>query len=236
MHSLEHSWKNPIDTTNIGQGKVIEKINKITKSVKVCKYVYSKLTKTCSTLNRNEEKWNERGLNIEKNDWNKYYQLPYITTIESKLRSFQYHILKRSLVTNTFLHMCNIIEDNKCDFCKEEPETLEHLFFECRVTKKFWNDVSGVLPKKTSLNKYLCKRNVMCGILNPENKIVNHLYLLVKCYIYINQCLKKRLHVQPFIYFVQEHYKIEEDIAFRRGKSIKNEQKWRIMYGLFDRL
>ena len=37
----------------------------------------------------------------------------------------------RIITTNTFLYKIKYIESNICDLCHSQPETLEHLFFDC---------------------------------------------------------------------------------------------------------
>ena len=56
-------------------------------------------------------------------------------------RTFQIKFLNRILPTNSKLVKMNIINDNRCNFCKKEVETLTHLFWTCDITKIFWNKV-----------------------------------------------------------------------------------------------
>lgn len=41
-------------------------------------------------------------------------------------------------------------EVDPCDFCHENPERTEHLFFLCSVSRKFWQDVHSWLNNKIS--------------------------------------------------------------------------------------
>ena len=43
-----------------------------------------------------------------------------------------------SLPTNSFLHKIAVKESDLCTFCKEETDTLLHLFWQCKVTSVFW--------------------------------------------------------------------------------------------------
>ena len=234
MHCLEHNWKYQVDIENLGNGKVMECIEKITNVEKVCKYVYSLMASEETIVNSNENKWRKLGFIIEQDEWNTYYNLPYMATIESKLRSFQYHILKRSLITNTFLYMCNIIDSNLCEFCKSEPETLEHLFFDCTVVKQFWKDILAHMPNDIPLRNYWCKKNVLLGVLNiGKANVLNHVFLLIKRFIYIKRCLKTPLSVKAFIKFMQEHYNLEEIIALQKDKISQHDQKWKHISTMF---
>ena len=51
---------------------------------------------------------------------------------EAKLRSFQIRLNLKSIVTNVQLHGVEIVDSNYCVFCLEEPETIMHLFCNCK--------------------------------------------------------------------------------------------------------
>jgi len=72
-----------------------------------------------------EEKWTE-ALNLILN-WKEIYRLPFITTKSSKLHWFQYRIIHRILGTNSLLYKINQKPNDKCIFCLEEVETIEHV-------------------------------------------------------------------------------------------------------------
>ena len=63
--------------------------------------------------------------------------IPYECTIESKLRSFQYHVINRSLVTNKVLNKWRIRSSDKCTFCKAEVENIEYLLLDCEFVKNY---------------------------------------------------------------------------------------------------
>ena len=60
--------------------------------------------------------------------WNEIYRLPFTVALNTKTREFQYKILNRYLVTNTFLHKVGLKPTALCTFCGGESESLEHLF------------------------------------------------------------------------------------------------------------
>ena len=41
--------------------------------------------------------------------------------------------------TNKFLYKIHYVNSNLCTFCKNEVETVDHLFFDCSITKNFVN-------------------------------------------------------------------------------------------------
>ena len=130
-------------------------------------------------------------------DFKPYWNLIYKTTIEEKLRSFQFKVLHRILATNVFLKNIRIKTDPSCQHCGTE-ETLEHLFWECKESKAFWSDFQRfVKGKHFELPNLSCK-DVILGILPKEhNTILNHLVLLAKYHIYSIRYsnLKPSMHI-----------------------------------------
>ena len=50
--------------------------------------------------------------------------------------------MHRRIVTNDFLLKIGKKETDSCSFCADSTETLMHLFWDCRSTQTFWNNVS----------------------------------------------------------------------------------------------
>lgn len=59
--------------------------------------------------------------------------------------------------TNELLFRLKMIESPLCTFCKQEIESIEHLFFYCNVTKSFWEVFCSILlePLERSLAEVL---------------------------------------------------------------------------------
>ena len=75
------------------------------------------------------------------------YKLPFSCTKISKLIIFQFKLLHRRLVTNNFLNKIGITPDDLCTFCRDERESLIHLFWSCRETNVFWKNFQDWLIK-----------------------------------------------------------------------------------------
>jgi len=74
-------------------------------------------------------------------DWKKLYSLVFETTLDTKLREFQYKILNLIIFTNKKLHWFKMIESPLCAFCNAEEETLEHLLYFCESLSFFWKEL-----------------------------------------------------------------------------------------------
>ena len=117
----------------------------------------------------------------------------------SVLRSFQYMLIHRALVTNEYLYKCNIKDTDKCYFCGEFGETIEHLFWNCNIIRCLWMDFIEKLLPYINLKSYLEKKYVMFCIQNEENRLVNHLFILVKRYIYMTRCREKDVSLRSML-------------------------------------
>ena len=132
-----------------------------------------------TTVNNNQDKW-----------WSEMYNKPFIVTTENKLRSFQYQILRRSLVTNKFLYLCKIKDNDSCYFCNNSCETIEHLFYECKNVQDFWRELARTLQHVFNMRKYIVKKYILLGARDTENDtILNFLF---------NQMLEKRTSCNQF--------------------------------------
>ena len=69
-------------------------------------------------------------------EWNKIFELPFRVTEEAKFQWMQFQILHRIIATNKYLYKLKLIDSPVCSFCKQEVETIEHLFFECFCVKR----------------------------------------------------------------------------------------------------
>ncbi|KAL9979105.1 hypothetical protein ACROYT_G016715 [Oculina patagonica] len=71
-------------------------------------------------------------------DWEKVYSLAFCTTLESKIREFQYKVLNYIVYTNEKLFRLGIVDSSKCTFCQKEAESIEHLLFFCAKSSESW--------------------------------------------------------------------------------------------------
>ena len=71
-------------------------------------------------------------------DWNEIYSLSFKLSLETKIREFQYKVLNNIVFTNEKLFKIKMIDSPQYTFCKNEIESLEHLFYNCQITRSFW--------------------------------------------------------------------------------------------------
>ena len=73
--------------------------------------------------------------------WTKISTLPFIVTLDTKLRAFQYKFLNRITYTNEKLFAFKIAVSPYCAFCQNEVESTEHLFYFCNKVDLFSKEV-----------------------------------------------------------------------------------------------
>ena len=71
-------------------------------------------------------------------DWRAVYKLAFRCTRITSLIVFQFKLLHRRIATNYFLFKIGLHENDHCNFCHTETESLIHLFWFCRKTNTFF--------------------------------------------------------------------------------------------------
>ena len=109
---------------------------------------------------KQQQKWCDTLQILPNNiDRNKIHENNYLATNEKKMRSFQFRLNMRSIVTNVHLNGFRIADKNHCVFCSENP-TIIHLFCKGKFVDNFWQDFSAwlstnyvtILTWKTGIN------------------------------------------------------------------------------------
>ena len=69
----------------------------------------------------------------------------------------------RSIVTNIQLAGFVIIDSELCTFCLQYPETINHLFLNCKIVENFWKDIEDWISAKLWVNIVLSSVNKLFG-------------------------------------------------------------------------
>ena len=94
------------------------------------------------------QKWeNELAREIHVDDFRKeFININKVTNVP-KLRSFQYRLLHRAIITNIHLNRWGKIESDGCSFCHKSSESYSHLFATCTSVVELWEKVQVVLKE-----------------------------------------------------------------------------------------
>ena len=152
------------------------------------------------------------------------------------MRDFQYQILTRSIPTNRFLSKCKLAESDKCFYCKECVETVEHFFWCCPVVKTFWFNLFDVIFVNREININLDDAEVLLGGADNENKdVLNYLFTVVKKYIYNTKCKQQQLSVKCCISLIQYYHSLEQCVATNDYGMVKgNVDRWKLLSPILE--
>ena len=135
--------------------------------------------------------------------------LPHIVCSEPYVKAFHYKVLYSILYTN----MIGFISDNKCSFCKSEPETpLIHLLFHCVYSKLFGKDFEFYFYSLSKELFHLSLQDVLIGIITSECPSMNFLLLIAKVYLW--DC--RRSQILPSL----TRFKVRFKLKFETEKYI----------------
>ena len=196
----------------------------------MARIVYKEINGDKLLLHGKYVKWNQEINNFSDSLWDfteEHMSIYRITNIP-KYRSFQYRTIQRALVTNIDLHRWGMLESSKCSLCREEEETMLHMFVECKEITPVWAELNQYLCDKYSLHNI--NMSSKCVILNqlvePKYHVVNFICLLLKQYIYRKRCLKEKISFQAFKAHVTSIQNIEKYIAQKNNRMGKYRKKW----------
>lgn len=107
-----------------------------------------------------------------------------------KMRDFQYRFLHRKIYTNYILKIWKLSDTDRCTFCENDYETVEHLFFRCPITKRFWTLLTSWYEAMTDTEIVINDMNILfCRFLENKTHILDSLILMAKQHICIQMSL-----------------------------------------------
>ena len=86
---------------------------------------------------------------IQLESFKNIYRLPFLVTLETKMRAFQFKINHLIYYTNEMLFRNNrgLVDSPNCTFCKEVIETQYHIFIECKHVKPLWSEIEAIFDR-----------------------------------------------------------------------------------------
>ena len=157
--------------------------------------------------------------------WNNVYSSIYKLSIDSNTRMFQYKLLFKFLPVNKTLYQWGILDSPTCSLCKEEEESVIHLFCDCPVSAQFWSQVDDWFFCITKNHLHINALSIIFGSLREQCPVLSNLIILLgKIFIFKNR--KYGLNMPAFKLYVAYFYKLEQNIAYRQGKHKKHRGKW----------
>ena len=191
-----------------------------------CKHIYQLFLQKKQIPPTAKQKLTDKYPNTAIN-WQRVYSLAFQTTLESKIREFQYKILNCIVFTNEKLSRIGLVESPSCTFCQEVAESVEHLLFSCKISSDFWKHVLSWLRDNHVLVGTIDESDLILGKFDIVNDfiLINHILLLGKFYIYSRRCLNSVPTLRGFVARTRRVYNIKLHIAREKNKLLANFQK-----------
>ena len=192
------------------------------------KKVYSEIVSGIATPPTAHSKFNESFSGVCL-DWKKIHSLPFLVALDTKSREFQYKIINRYLVTNTFLKKIGKIDSALCTFCGMLDESLEHLFVTCHFTTLLWRELIAWCNDRQIKVESLSAVNIIFGDWQRKDcfLLFNHIILIAKQYIY--SCRSNNL--KPFFHVLLQRIKFVYQLECKIAKWNNSWQAHSIKWG-----
>lgn len=228
VQSIPYEWKRWIKNDTHSNGPLIEPYYQMLSTVKsVVSIAYNAFHTHRFLLNNKANKWfSVVGVELWPDEFLKIVKALWSITNCSKLRTFQYKLLMHAIVTKVNLKQWKIVDNDLCTFCNKSPESILHLFWECKYVKQIWARVSSWF---TELDDSLSvsRETIFFNNVHPNpNNAINTVTLITKFYIYKTKCANNVLNIFSLLEDILLFQRLEHMGALVKNKGQKSEEKW----------
>ena len=219
------------------QTKIIT-IQEAASGSKLNRVVYSVLLKNIATVpQKSQLKWARDLEACQKNEIHKIWLengVLYIFFLHElhKFENVPFQYLHRRIPTNTFLMKCKISPKEKCTFCKSEPETTIHLFFQCSYVNVFWQTIIRWIKSFPNQKNINFSKAMQLGLQTCETSVLNLIMLTAKHFIFTCKLRKQNPTLSMYRQTLNSVFVSEREIASKTGKVLDLTRKWKPFYTL----
>lgn len=157
------------------------------------KKIYAEIISARKGVIKVQRRWDSSVDIDDGTEWAEIYLRPFLTVRETRLQSFQYRLSHRLITCNRLLSRYKIKQEDTCSFC-DGADTLEHFFYQCPISRKFWDSVFGWMKDATGQDlRGLTLKEIMLGV--PKTfryaKRTNSLLLISRYFIHRQRLFHK---------------------------------------------
>ena len=129
----------------------------------------------------------------------------------------------------------HLLSSPNCTFGCPDNETIEHIMWNCPVSRTFWNNVKAFLIDYIDLS-FIQERIVIVGFFeNVTDKIlINHIIFTVKRCIFVSRCNGTCPNTSCFRNMLLRSYREEMYIAKKHGKTDIHNNKWNSLLNMLN--
>jgi exonuclease III len=224
--AVKKNWNNQVHqattiTETTRQPSILEMTNVKEKTSRV---IYRHQIKIkCIKPERAKNKWEEDiGRPIEDPTWRSHLTKTRKLTISSKLLSWLYRYNLRDIQYNSKLYKMGLSDSELCQFCGKETERILHLYWECPMIRKLWENLELL---------HNIKIHIPLGLLGLENRENRNPGMAIKClltryYIHICKCNNKTPSTYGQNSLIESHKRRDREISSRLNKIRKYRERW----------
>ena len=205
----------------------------VTRSLKGCQVFYKILMSKHymqQNLAKTEDKWHvELGRIFDIKTWDSFRSNMGGIRYHNSLKWLQLRILRRSLHTNIILSKYNHNVHELCNFCKNEPETISHIFFYCSIVQNLHSELNVFLNMVNIYLPFDCK-TLLFG--NPKKKAMsldNLILLYLRGFLWRFKYSNHTPTLRCFKYYLLESVKNLKYVLEILNKS-NDFEEWQPLY------
>ena len=199
VSAIPKEWKSSLKDALPRDNAIVEKATCSIKPL-TTRATYSAFLSKMATSPTCESKIFKYGF-TEENIQN-VYLLPFTTTKDIKLITFQYKVIQNILPNRVSLLRAGIVNNDTCPLCNAEKQTSNHMLYTCPETTTFWGQFTDWWYQKFKQNLILNE----CIILyswhqkSPNERVLNYaVFLLAKYHIFSTSVQNNRLDFNSFL-------------------------------------
>ena len=119
----------------------------------------------------------------------------------------------RIIPTNKYLLKCNLTQSILCDFCNNNIETVNHLFWECQITQQFWSELKTFLSN-LNITLTLDLLTITFGEKEQgfQNMIINFIIICSKYFIFRSKYMNTTPCLTMFKNYLYKRIDIEKNM------------------------
>ena len=118
-----------------------------------------------------------------------------------------------------------------CTFCQVEKETMDHLFFTCKIIQELWYTLERIIEYYFHVKLTLTKTNIFFNnYRGQEQDIINWLIIVMKQYIYSTKCRMEYPSFTQYMTKLSYWYLIDKQQAVDAKQLKEFQRKWKTLF------
>ena len=115
---------------------------------------------------------------------------------------------------------------DRCTFCKNEIETIEHILVKCQFSDTFWNELEMYISQKLCRPVKFSIQDKLFGSLQ-EDKTINHILTLARKHMYYSKLNELKPNMDDFLHYLRNIIKLEKFSAQLNQSPHRYTEKWK---------